>query len=179
MLLSRIWKRLRTGERGHSLIETAFVLPLLLGIAFNAINFGYFWFMVLTLSAAPRHGAQYATQGGASLATVSTPGTTQVSNLVYQNLTSSIVGATTANASVRVCSSAKGVDASTYVALCDSFGPSQTFATPAADPEAPLFVLHRVDVAYQVTPLIPGTVFNVILPSNLVFKRQVSMRSLY
>ena len=34
-------------------------LPLLLGIAFNAINYGYFWFMVLILSAAPRQGAQY------------------------------------------------------------------------------------------------------------------------
>ena len=31
-------------------------MPLLLAIAFNLINLGYFWFMVLTLAAAPRQG---------------------------------------------------------------------------------------------------------------------------
>jgi hypothetical protein len=30
-----------------------------------------------------------------------------------------------------------------------------------------------------VTPVIPGTAFNVVLPSNMNFHRQVSMRSLY
>jgi len=48
-----------------------------------------------------------------------------------------------------------------------------------ADPEAPLFVRNRVHVVYTVTPLIPGTIFNVALPSTLTFHRQVSMRSLY
>jgi len=34
-------------------------------------------------------------------------------------------------------------------------------------------------VEYTVTPIIPGAAFNVVLPSNLNFHRQVSMRSLY
>lgn len=46
----------------------------------------------------------------------------------------------------------------------------------AVDPE-PGFVLNRVDVTYTVSPLIPGAVFNLILPSNMSFHRQVSMRS--
>ncbi len=45
------------GQEGQSLLETAFSIPLLLGLAFNLINLGYFWFMVLALSAAPRQGA--------------------------------------------------------------------------------------------------------------------------
>lgn len=182
-----MWHRRSTGQRwsngqdGQSLLETAVAMPLLLGLAFNIINFGYMWFMVLTLSAAPRMGAQYATQGGAGGTSTVAPGTASVSNLVYDNLTHAINGATTSNAAVQVCTSAKGVSGSgtNAIAQCDQFGPAFGFASPAADPEAPTFVLDRVDVEYTVTPIIPGTAFNVILPSNLKFHRQVSMRSLY
>ena len=176
----RRWKR----QGGQSLLETAIAMPLLLGIAFNVINFGYMWFLVLALSAAPRHGVQYSAQGGQAMSNptpslASAPGTVAVSNLVYDNLTNAIKGATTSNAAVQVCTSAKGVNTTTYVALCDQFGPAYSFPAPAADPEAPVFVLHRVDVEYTVTPIIPGTAFNVVLPANLQFHRQVSMRNLF
>jgi hypothetical protein len=166
-------------EAGQSLLETALTMPLLLGVAFNLINVSYFWFVVLSLSAAPHLAVEYASQGGSAIETGSAPGTTAVSNLVYDNVTNTIRGATTSNVSVRVCTSAKGVNAITGVALCDQFGPSVTYSNPAADPEAPLYVLDRVDVVYTVTPIIPGTAFSVVLPSNLQFHRQVSMRSLF
>lgn len=182
-----MWRRRLTGQRwpkgqdGQSLLETAFAMPLLLGLAFNIINLGYLWFMVLTLSAAPRMGAQYATQGGAGGTSTAAPGTVSVSNLVYENVTHAVKGATTSNVAVQVCTSAKGVSGSgtNAVAQCDQFGSAFSFTSPAADPEAPIFVLDRVDVEYTVTPIIPGTAFNVILPANLRFHRQVSMRSLY
>jgi hypothetical protein len=147
-------------------------------VGFNAINFSYFWYMVLTLSAAPRHGVQYASQGGSAMTNASAPSTSNVSDVVYANLLHT-VGGTTSNASVRVCSSSKGVTSN--IAQCDSYGPTPNtaFLGPTADPEAPLFVLHRVDVEFHVTPLIPGAAFNVLIPSNLYFKRQVSMRSLF
>ncbi len=169
------------GQEGQSLVETAIAMPLLLGLAFNMINWGYLWFMVLALSAAPRMGVQYATQGGAAGTAIAVPSTTAVSNLVYDNLTNAIKGATTSNAAVQVCTSAKGVTGSgaSTIAQCDQFGPAFTFSAPAADPEAPVYVLDRVDVEYTVTPIIPGTAFTVILPANLKFHRQVSMRSLY
>ena len=171
--------RRNRGEEGQSLIETAIGLPFMLGIAFNIINFGYLWFMVLTLSSAPRVGAQYATQGGAAGTAAAAPGTTAISNLVYDNLTNAIGGASTSNAAVQVCTNAKGVNAATNVTLCDQFGPAFSFPGPVADPEAPVFILDRVDVEYTVKPIIPGGAFNVILPANLKFHRQVSMRSLY
>ena len=177
-----MWMKLirsRRHEDGQSLLETAVAMPLLLGIAFNLINLGYFWFMVLTLAAAPRQGVQYSTQGGQATTTTSSPSTTAVSNLVYENMTNAVHGATISNTSVRVCTSALGVDSSTHVALCNSFGPAATFSAIAADPEAPVFVLNRVDVGYTVTPLIWGSAFNVVLPANMNFHRQVSMRSLY
>ena len=177
-----MWLRLirrRQHEDGQSLLETAVAMPLLLGIAFNLINLGYFWFMVLTLAAAPRQGVQYSAQGGQAITSTSIPSTATVSNLVYENMTHAVRGATTANTSVRVCSSSKGVNPADNKALCDTFGPAFTFTTLAADPEAPAFVLNRVDVGYTVTPIIPGPAFNVVLPTTLNFRRQVSMRSLY
>jgi Flp pilus assembly protein TadG len=167
------------GERGQALLETAIGLPLLLMLVFNLINIGHFWFMVLALAAAPRHAVQFASQGGAASAIVSAPAAIAVRDLVYSNLTNAIHGATTSNVAAQVCVSANGVNPTTYIATCTTYGPSVAFPSPVADPEAPVFVLQRVDVAYTVSPLIPGTLFNVLIPSNLTFRRQVSMRSLY
>src|SRR3989442_6154047 len=62
------------GQEGQSLLETAIAMPLLLGLAFNIINWAYLWFMVLALSAAPRMGPKYATQRGPAR-TATRPGT--------------------------------------------------------------------------------------------------------
>ncbi len=48
MWLRNLIRRQRHDE-GQSLLETAIAMPLLLGIAFNLINLGYFWFVVLSL----------------------------------------------------------------------------------------------------------------------------------
>jgi hypothetical protein len=177
-----MWRRLflrKRRDEGQSLLETAVAMPLLLGIAFNIINLGYFWFAILTMSAAPRVGVQYSAQGGMSISTMTPPGAGVVSTLVYDNMTHAINGSTSANTSVRVCSSAVGVNSNTGQSQCTSFGPGFSFPTNTVDPESPVFVLNRVDVGYTVTPLIPGTAFNVVLPSNLKFQRHVSMRSLF
>ena len=175
-----MWRWLKrqrsSSSEAESLVETALAMPLLLSISFNVINFGYFWFLLLNMSAAPRVGAEYSTQGGATI----TPSTTSVSNLVYDNMTNAVPGATASNTAVRVCSSAKGVDTTSNTTLCDSFGRAYSgFSNVEVDPEAPAFVLNRVDVEYTVTPVIPGTVFNVIVPSDLNFRRSSRMRSLY
>lgn len=163
-------------DEGQSLLETAIAMPLLLGIAFNLINLGYFWFVVLSLAAAPRQGVQYSAQGGASITTASLPSASAVSTLVFENMTNAVHGATASNTGVRVC---LGANPATGVAACSSFGKTFTFSAVPGDPEAPVFALNRVDVGYTVTPVIPGTAFNVVLPANMNFHRQVSMRSLY
>ena len=172
-------QRCVTVDEGQALLETAVTLPLLLGIAFNLINFGYFWFLIIVLSAAPRMGVEYASQGWVTLQKSAPPATSAVKDLIYENVTNAIKSATTSNVAVQVCSVAKGVDSLTGVTLCDQFGPSYTFPGPGVDPESPAWTLNRVDVEYTVSPIIPGTAFNVVLPSNLHFHRQVSMRSLF
>jgi hypothetical protein len=174
-------QRTAPGEEGQGLVETAIVMPLLFGIAFNMLNWGYFWFMVLALSAAPRQGVQYATQGGTAIQSGGNPSVTNVYNLVNENLTNAISGTTSSVVSVQVCSKSLGVNSTTHIAQCQSFGsgPTTGITTPPADPEAPAFVLDSVDVAYTVTPIIPGRVFTVVLPSNMTFHRKVYMRSLF
>lgn len=173
-------RSLRFRQRGQSLVETAIMLPLLLFIACNAINLAYFWYMVLTLSSIPRMGVEFSSQGGQALSLASAPSASAISDLVYENLQNTI-GGTTVNTSVRVCSATVGKDSSTNVTFCTSFGPAPPTAFPAntADPEPAFFTLNRVDVAYTVTPIIPGGVFNVVLPSNMTFYRHVTMRNLY
>src|SRR5215469_15306617 len=108
-MLKRLFLRERRDE-GQSLLETAVVMPLLLGIAFNIINLGYFWFTILTMSSAPRVGVEFSAQGGMSVSTQAPPSASAVSTLVYDNMTHAINGSTSANTAVRVCSSAVGVD---------------------------------------------------------------------
>jgi hypothetical protein len=182
--------RLKSGSRrenGQSLLETAVAIPLLLGLAFNIINFAYFWFVVLALSAAPRQGVQYLAQGGSAiLSSAGLPTSYTACTLVLDNVQNAVMHSSSqfcksTTVQIRLCSSfsSKGVN-SAGVANCDLYGPSIVpLSNPAADPEQPHFVLQRVDVVYTVTPIIPGTAFGLVLPAKLNFHRQVSMRSLY
>jgi hypothetical protein len=167
-------------QAGQSIVEAVFMLPLMLMLLLNAINFGYLFFTVTNLAAAPRVGVEYSIMGPATPAALAWPAngpTTDVlssSFVTYQDMTGALA-APTVNASVQVCSQAAGIvnpGTTTAKAACNTYpGSGVTFTFPAAqvDPElnagstAPAFVLHQVDVAYKFTPLIPGRVFNVLL----------------
>ena len=170
--------RPRPGERAQSLVETALVLPLFLLITFNAANFGYFFFVTLNLASAPREGVEYSIQGFATPSTPSLPSAgpsstvTSISWLTYRDMAALHLSS---NASVRVCTKLQGLSAP-GTPNCTTYG-TATFTAVAADPEPGSFVLQRVDVKYSFTPLIPGQLFNLVVP-NLTFHRQVSMRAM-
>jgi hypothetical protein len=190
----------RPSDRGQSLIETALLLPILLLLAFNAINFGYFFFVAVNLTAAPRSGVQYSILGfstpeslaippagpsGASCPTAITDPSPYVCTLTFQDMAG--VLHSYAAATVRVCNSKLGTSGtgSGKVANCATYGSGTVTGGPAADPEAPLFVLSRVDVVYNLTPIIPafqlptpaGPISLTLIPS-LTMRRQVSMREM-
>lgn len=171
--------RSRSGERAQSMVETALVLPLFLLITFNAANFGYFFFVALNLASAPREGVEYSIQGFATPSTPSLPAAgpsstqTSISWLTYRDMAALHLSA---NAQVRVCTKLQGMSAP-GTPNCTTYGSATTFPAVPADPEPTAFVLHRVDVKYSFTPLIPGQLFNLIVP-NLTFHRQVSMRAM-
>jgi hypothetical protein len=159
-------------------VETALVLPLFLLITFNAVKFGYFFFVAVNLASAPREGVEYSIQGFATPGQLSLPDAgpsstdTSVSWLTYQDMAALHLSS---SAQVQVCSKKLGL-AAPGKPNCAQYG-GGSFPAPAADPEPAAFVLHRVDVKYTVSPLIPGWMFGLVIPST-AFHRQVSMRAM-
>jgi hypothetical protein len=162
---------------GQALMEFVLMVPILLMIVLNAINFAYFFLMALNITSAARSSGLYSITGGATPAAIALPpaglttDTTSVSYIAYQDLTGAVYSPTTSNTGVQVCSPSVGVNnagTTTATSKCSSLGLTATYASPDSDPElnagktAPAFLLNRVDVAYQFTPPIPLMPLNIL-----------------
>lgn len=178
-MLSFVRHRRFRSEAGYGLIETVLVLPVMLLIAFYAIDYGYFFFVALNLATSPRQGVEYSIQGFVTPATPTLPSAGNISTLTYNDLTGVLPNSSTAP--MQVCSKIIGLNnpgLATQNAKCSTFGTASTFPAAASDPESPSFVLNRVDVKYTVTPPIPANIFGLRLVPTLTFHRQVSMRAM-
>jgi hypothetical protein len=160
---------------GQALLEIALVLPLLLTLLFNTINFGYFFLVALNISASPRIGASYSTIGFATPTAPALPSVASVKSLTQADMTGALVNGS--STPVVVCSKIVGLSGTGagQTAKCsDGTTPNCGTNPERCDPESPLFLLHRVDVTYSFTPLIPGGAFRIALPATV--HRSVSMR---
>jgi Flp pilus assembly protein TadG len=170
-------RKTRRRDSGQALVETLLVLPLLLTVVLNAINFGYFFLMAMNITASARSGGLYSIMGGATPAATALPpagsATTisSVSYLAYQDLVGAVPAPST-SAGVQVCSPTVGVlnvGTTTQHSQCTTFGSVGSFPAAAPDPElnsdstAPAFLLNRVDVAYSFSPPIPIMPFNIVI----------------
>ena len=171
--------RLRATSSGQSLVEVALFLPLLVLCLAYAVDFGYFFIVSANLTSSTRNAVEYSIQGyqSAGQATLPVAGpsstTTSVSALALADLAGLANSATT----VQVCS--KSVGTTGNATNCLSYGPTVSTSTstaPQTDPEAPTFLLNRVDVTYTVRPPIPLSFFSVSLLPTMSFHRYVSMR---
>jgi hypothetical protein len=164
------------------MVEAALVMPLLLVIALNGLNFGYFFLVAINLVSAPRAGVQYSIEGFVTPAAsgLPVPGSTgsytSVSYLVYQDMLGALPSSSS-TASAQICTKVLGMtgSGSSQISRCTSYG-SASFSSPAADPEAPTFVANQVDVTYSFVPLVPGTYFNLaLLPTGYCTPLNFSM----
>ncbi len=170
---------------GQSIVETVLMLPLLLLLLLNAVNFGYFFFTIVNLTATTRNGLEYAVMGFETPSAESLPssgpatgatGPLTVTYLTQQDMTGALYNPT--GASVQVCtqtnlSGGRGTNGSganlktncitCTGGTCGSVNTGATGQVPDPDPEAPTFILGRVDVTYTFFPLIPGRPFNIAL----------------
>jgi Flp pilus assembly protein TadG len=177
------------GSRGQSLVETVLMIPLLLVLILNAVNFGYFLLVTLNLTSAARNGIEYAIQGSSTVANSSLPvasgsAATTVSSLISQELSSFNAG----TLAVQVCSLNLGSDSgSAPTTTCTTAGTGGQFATPDSDPEsASGFALNRIDVSYTFNTLIPTAAFNLVVGSfptckvsgSCTFTRHAEMRAM-
>jgi len=188
-------------SRGQSLIETALVTPLLLLLVLNVVNLGYFFWVTTNITGASRSATLYAIQGSATpSATQKLPPSGSPSNVLSVSYLTNqdVTGPLNAPASIQVCSpinliSNSGVNGtganqkSNCVTCtgtsCGSVGTGSP--APSADPEAPSFVLNRVDVVYTFQPIVRGTIFNLALAASAMcnsgtctFVRHAEMRAM-
>jgi hypothetical protein len=168
------------GVSGQSLVEVAVMIPLLLALVAYAVDFGYFFIAAANITSAARNATQYSVLGyqapGQGPLPPAGPGSNGVSvaEEAFGDLASLNNSLTTAT--IEVCSKSLGTTGN--LANCGNYGPAVTTYVPAADPEAPRFVLQRVDVTYTVQPPIPMTFFKISLLPTMRFHRQVSMRAM-
>lgn len=185
--MCKIRFRIRRRTSGQALIESAILIPFILAIVFNAVNFGYFFYVAQNMSAAIRSGGLYAILGpdtpvntgtsftgafapaGATTNCASTVDCT-VRYVTYQDMAGALPAAAS-NASLKVCSQSLGTTTSSGItyANCQTFASSSASGSSAgqapADPEASTtpFILHEVDITYTFKPLIPSTAFGAAL----------------
>jgi len=135
-------KRGGTREDGQSLIEFALIIPLVLLLTVNAVNFGGFIYAWIAVANAARDGAQYMAMSSASPggATPATPA--QIAALITTD-TSSLPNAP-----------------SLVVSTCTNSTAGANACTPLFDPEAPAYSLVTVDVTYTYVPFIPLFTFS-------------------
>jgi hypothetical protein len=171
------------GSRGQSLVETVLMLPLVLLLVFNVVNFGYFFLVALNLTGASRTAAQYSVSGFATPAATVLPqsGPPTVTSSVSYLATQDLSVLNSANVSVRVCSPANP----NSNCSCSGSSCAGLSSLPSADPEAN-FVLNRVDIVYTFKPLISGAIFNLPLQASAMcnsngtctFVRHAEMRTM-
>mgnify|MGYP000165086506 CR=1 FL=1 len=157
----------RGAERqGQALIEFALILPLLLLLILNVVNFAAYIYAGITIANAARAGAQYMILGGAWVGEPVPAPHGQVINVVMQDAS---VLPNAGSLQVRVCTNNAGS------VTCTGSG---SFPSPPADPEAGLYVLASVDVNYTYQPLIPafdfpGLGIHLTLPASNMHRRAV------
>src|ERR1700756_2972365 len=107
-------RRLARNSSGQALVETALIMPLMLIVVLNAVNFAFFFLMALNITAASRTSGIYSVMGGATPVAAALPPAgpqttvTTVSYLAYQDLTGAVATPSTSNTGVNVCSSTIG-----------------------------------------------------------------------
>jgi Flp pilus assembly protein TadG len=171
-------------SRGQSLVEIALILPILLLMMAYAVDFAYFFVASATITSSARNATQYSVLGYQGPAQSGIPASGPASNsmsvtaLALADL-GALVNASTST-TVQVCSKNLGMNGTTNRPNCTIYGSGggTTAYTPALDPEAPRYVLQRVDVTYTVQPPVPMRFFGVSLLPSMQFHRSVSMRAM-
>lgn len=170
---------LRYSAAGSSLLEVAVFLPIVVMCGVYAAEFAYFFIISTTLLTSSRNAVEYSVQGYQSPGQIALPvaGPVATTSSVASLALADVGGTNATTATVQVCSKSVGV--SSNVTKCVSYGPTVSTSTataPQTDPEAPTFLLNRVDVTYTVKPPIPVTWFKVSLVPSLSFHAHASMR---
>lgn len=152
--------------QAQALVEYILLLPLVLLLIVNVVNFGGFFFAWITVANAARAGADYAILGGASVGSLRTPTAAQITSIITQDASSL---PNQSSLSVNICQSNSGG----VVAL------SGTCTSIPSDPEQTNYTLTSVDVTYTYQPFIsagfkfPNMNVYATIPPTSIHRRAV------
>ena len=162
-------RKARSAMAGQSVVEFVLLMPLLMFLVINTVNWGGFIFAWITVANASRAAAEYAILDGASASTPVPATATQIQNLVYNSGAGSGDASTLPNR------------ASLAVNICKNYNSTVTTVSGTctgvpADPAPALYVLTSIDVTYTYKPFIPlfkfpGTGINLTLGNKTVHRR--------
>jgi Flp pilus assembly protein TadG len=164
-------RRRMFASNGQGLIEFALILPLILLLVVNVVNFGSFLYTWIEISNAARAGSQYMVLGGASVGYPRNAAASQITTLVQNDLGAVIGGSTT----VRECTNNNG----TYHPVSAGTGSCAAGNTDGfSDPEPTRYVLATVDATYTWQPPIPlwefpGLGIHATLPAQTIHRTAV------
>ena len=163
-------------NQGQALIEYLLVLPMILLLLVNVVNFGGFFYAFITVANAARAGADFAIMGGATVASghIAAPSASDITAVITAEIASL---PNNPSLSVNVCQK-NNLAFKTLSGSCSSF---QSDAN-ATDPEPTNFVVTGIDVTYTYQPFIPLFSFpnlhiNATLPATTIHRRAL-MRSM-
>lgn len=145
---------------GQALIEFALIMPLVLLLAVNAVNFGGYIFAWITVAGAARDGADYMMMSSASSGSPTPATAAQVRALVANDVASLMN------------------EASIVTTTCTNNTTAANGCTSLFDPEAPAYTLATVDVTYTFNPFIPLFSFprlgiSATLPTSSIHRKTV------
>lgn len=143
-------RRKFNGCSGQSIIEFALLLPLMILLIVNVVNFGGLLYAYITVASAARTGAEYMTMGPASADGPTLVATSVVTSVVNTEMSSLPYYS---SATITVCSNNGGKAQSP-----ENCTPPINPATGAmyADPQPTTSVVGTVQVQYRYCPFIPS-----------------------
>jgi TadE-like protein len=146
-------------SKGSALIEAALVMPVLVALMVNAMNFGTYVYTWITIDNAARAVLQYRAYSGVVLGFPAAPVSSQLQNLVTAE-----VAALPNKTSVtwEICSTP---------ANTPCIGNGTTFSPPADNGG---YKLYAVDIGYTFIPFLSG----ITVPLPTAIHRQAFMRSM-
>jgi Flp pilus assembly protein TadG len=147
--------RRRHSKEGQALIEFALVLPLLMLLVLNVVNFGAMLYAMVTVANAARAGAQYTIMGGSYAHRGSRASFATVAARVYEDV--STLSDSSSKTVVKVCYNNNGTYSCWNCTNSTTCG-SSTSGTSPNDPEntgaVATFLVGSVDVTYSYTPFV-------------------------
>lgn len=131
-------------DSGQALVEYILMLPFILILIVNVVNFGGFFYAWIAVANASRAAADYAIMGGSTVGAPAPPTATLINNVLNTDI------------------AALPNQASLVVNICQNYNStvttvSGTCTSVPADPEAISYHLVTIDVTYTYVPFIPAT----------------------